>query len=211
MNIAVIAANGRSGKAFVQAALGAGHTIRAGVRGTHDLPAHQNLEVVTCDATDEADVRKLVKQQDAVVSFIGHVKGSAAFVQTEAMKTLVTVLTTERGTIRVVSLTGTGVRMPGDKVGLVDRVLNASIKLIDSKRINDGIEHVRVLQQSQLAWTVLRVLKLQNISARGFFLRSFGPVQWVSSRDDVAQAFLQVLEDNSFIHDAPILSPPHGE
>lgn len=210
MNIAVIAANGRSGKAFVTAALAAGHTVRAGVRGTHDLPAHPHISIVPCDATDETDVRTLVAQQDAVISFIGHVKCSAANVQTEAMQVLVKVLTAERGTIRLVSLTGTGVRMPGDKISLVDRILNTAIAFIDPKRIEDGMNHVRVLQQSQLAWTVLRVLKLQNIAARGFSLRSFGPVQWVSSRDDVAQAALQVLEDNSFIHDAPILSRPQG-
>ena len=77
MNIAVVAANGRSGRAFVEQALAAGHSIRAGVH-SGSLTSHPNLTVVECDATVPSDVENLIKDQDAVVSFIGHVKGSPA-------------------------------------------------------------------------------------------------------------------------------------
>jgi len=109
---------------------------------------------------------------------------------------------------RVVSLTGTGVRFPGDHITLIDRVLNMSIKLIDPARVHDGQDHVEILKQSNLDWTVLRVLKLQNTTPRPFTLREQGPTKWFVSREEVAAAALQVLEQGSFIKRAPILSKP---
>ena len=205
MNIAVIAANGRSGKAFVSEALAAGHTVRAGVHGSSDLQPHERLTVVPCDATNTEELRTLLDGQDAVISFIGHVKGSPPNVQTDAMKVLVEVME-KAGVKRVVSLTGTGVRFPGDHISLVDRFLNLGVSVVDPARVNDGRDHAEVLKQSDRDWTILRVLKLENIAPKPFTLREHGPTKWVVSRQDVAKAALQVLEDASFIRQAPILS-----
>lgn len=207
MKIAVIAANGRSGQAFVEAALNAGHTIRAGVRGKSQLKPHSNLTVVECDATNEAQLKNLLAGQEAVASFIGHVKGSEPNVQTIAIQKVVDVMK-ELGVKRLVSLTGTGVRFPGDKISLIDRFLNLSISVIDPARVKDGKNHVEVLKNSALDWTVIRVLKLQNVPPKPFSLREHGPTKWYVGRQEVAQAVLQVLEQRSFIKQAPIISKP---
>ncbi len=205
MKIAVIAANGRSGKVFTELALRMGHSISAGVHGVNTLASHENLSVISCDATNKDDIENLIKGQDAVVSFIGHVKGSPENVQTDAMRVLDEAMH-RQGIKRVVSLTGTGVRFPGDKISFVDRVLNASIAVIDPKRIRDGKNHVILLQKTQLEWTIIRVLKLQNVPARAFTLKENGPTKWVVGREEVAQAVLQVLENNTFVMRAPIIS-----
>jgi len=207
MKIAVIAANGRSGQAFVEAALAAGHMVRAGVRGKSHLQPHTNLTVVECDATDAVQLRNLLAGQDAVASFIGHVKGSAPDVQTSAIQKVVAAMS-ELGVKRIVSLTGTGVRFPGDNISLVDRFLNLSIGIIDPARVKDGKNHVDVLKASGLDWTVIRVLKLQNTPPRPFALSEHGPTRWYVSRQEVAQAVLQVLEQHSFIKQAPIIGKP---
>ncbi|MEO8863248.1 MAG: NAD(P)H-binding protein, partial [Candidatus Saccharimonadales bacterium] len=105
MNIAVIAANGRSGQAFVKAALKAGHQIQAGVHNSSNLKPRAGLTIQACDATLEQDVLKLVEGQDAVVSFIGHVRGSPPNVQTNAIKTVISAMD-KLGLKRLVSLTG---------------------------------------------------------------------------------------------------------
>lgn len=207
MKLAVIAANGRSGKIFVEYALAAGHSVRAGVHGTDNLAAHKDLEVVQCDATNPDNLNSLLKGQEAVVSFIGHVKGSPAYVQTDAMRTLVPIMK-EHGIRRLVSLTGTGVRLPGDNITLVDRILNASIQIIDPARVKDGREHMQVIKESDLDWTVIRVLKLQNTTPTPFTLREHGPTKWYVSRQEVARGVLQVLQEQSFIQQAPIISKP---
>lgn len=205
MNIAVIAANGRSGQAFVKEALGQGHSVRAGVLGTnHTFQPHPRLTIMPCDATNPDEIRTLIRDQDAVVSLIGHVKGSAPDVQTRAMRTIVSAMQ-ELGISRIVSLTGTGVRFEGDSIPFYDYILNGAISLMDPARVTDGRNHVEVLKQSHMAWTVIRVLKLQNAHAKPYILRAHGPTKLYVSRDDVAQAIMQVLSDASFIQKAPII------
>lgn len=209
MRIAVIAANGRSGQAFVKAALGAGHSVRAGVYGPSSLLAQANLTILPCNATNVSEVTQLISGQDAVVSFIGHVKGSAPDVQTAAMKSILMAMQAT-GVKRIVSLTGTGVRIPGDHIPLTDRILNACIRLFDPARVKDGRNHVTVLQQSGLNWTVLRVLKLRNVEPQPFSLQLHGPTKWYVSREEVAKAALHVVEDGSYIGQAPIISKATG-
>jgi len=205
MNIAVIAANGRTGQAFVQAALKAGHQVRAGIHNVSTLSPAQGLTLVECDATIENDVTNLIKGQDAVVSLIGRVRGSQPDVQTNAVKVIVTTMT-KLGQKRLVSLTGTGVRFPGDTITITDRILNFSIGIIDPKRVADGRNHSKVLMDSDLDWTIIRVLKLTNSKSRPFTLRANGPTKKFVSRTEVALAFLEVIEQNSFTRQAPIVS-----
>lgn len=207
MNIAVIAANGRSGKAFVERALAEGHTVKAGVYHTNTLPSHPALTIVECDANKEEDLLNLVDGQDAVVSFIGHVKNSPAHVQTDMVR-LVNQAMITKGVKRFVTLTGTGVRFPGDKITLIDRLLNTSIGIIDPKRIQDGKDHVALLQTTALEWTVIRVLKLSNGKRKPYTLRPHGPPKMLVSREEVASAALEVLTKNEFISQAPIVGRP---
>ena len=207
MKIAVIAANGRSGSAFVAAAVRAGHTIRAGVHGPSRLVASPSLELVQCDATKPDELRNLLAGCDAVVSLIGHVKGSPPRVQTVAINNVITAMKGLKLT-RIVSLTGTGVRFPVDKITLTDRLLNLSIGIIDPNRVQDGIDHVTALKASGLDWTVVRVLKLQNVPASSFRLSANGPTKPYVGRDEVAQAILEVLAQESFVQAAPIIAKP---
>jgi putative NADH-flavin reductase len=206
MKIAVIAANGRTGQAFVAQALQAGHLINANVHNSNNLKPHPNLSILKGDASDRAYINKLLKDQEAVVSFIGHTKNSGQNIQTKTTEVLVEVMA-KNNIKRLVSLTGTGVRFPNDKITLIDRFLNSTIRLIDPKRINDGLQHVEVIKNSDSDWTVLRVLKLQNTSLGEFKLTLNGPAKLIVARAEVAQAVLDMLEHKRFMHQAPIISP----
>ena len=205
MNIAVIGANGRSGRVFVDEALAAGHSVRAGVHGDSDFDTQPDLTVVSCDATNIDDLKRLIEGQNVVVSLIGHGKNSPPHLQTDAMKALHAAMKQEDMS-RCISLTGTGVRFPGDKITFIDRILNAAVSVVDPVRVRDGKDHVTYLQQTDLDWTVLRVLKLENISPRPFELRQEGPTKIVVGRREVAKAILQIINENSFIRQAPIIS-----
>jgi putative NADH-flavin reductase len=205
MVIAVIAANGRTGRAFVRAALLSGHTIRAGIHGKNTLKPHENLITMQCDATDPDDLTALLEGAQAVASFIGHTKNSPRYVQSDAMRELLKV-GEEMGILRIISLTGTGVRMPGDKITLIDRILNLSISVIDPARVRDGILHANILKSSGADWTIIRVLKLQNTPPRPFRLLAHGPTKVYVSRQDVAEAALDVIENHTFVREMPILA-----
>ena len=109
------------------------------------------------------------------------------------------------GITRIVSLTGTGVRMPGDKISLFDRTVNHFVEKIDPARVTDGRAHLKVLQATNLDWTVLRVLKLTNGILQPYMLRAHGPTKWWTSRKEVAQAALHILQSGAFSQQAPII------
>lgn len=205
MKIAVIAASGRLGKVFVETALQAGHSVHAGVRGEHDLTAHPNLKIIQCDATKPDDLRALFHDQEVVVSAIGHVKNSAPDVQTVATEQIVKVMK-EQSILRFVDVTGTGVRFDWDKITLTDRFLNLGVSVVDPSRVRDGRTHQVILQQSDLDWTTIRILKLQNVAAKPYVLTSHGPTKSFVGRKEVALAMLEVIEKHSFIKEAPIIS-----
>ena len=207
MKIAVIAAGGKTGRLFVDVALAAGHTVNAGVLGKDNFPKHPHLHVFHCDATKSDEIARLLAGQDAVASFIGHTKGSDPNVQTVAIKAVIDCMK-KLSIKRIVSLTGSGVRFPKDKITLTDRLLNFGIGQIDPQRVEDGKRHVQVLEQSGLSWTVIRVLKLQNTRLKPYSLLEHGPTKPYVGRIEVAHAVLQVIEANSFIHLAPIIGRP---
>ncbi|MCA9328953.1 NAD(P)H-binding protein, partial [Candidatus Saccharibacteria bacterium] len=93
-----------------------------------------------------------------------------------------------------------------DRPNFIDKVLNFSIKLIDPQRILDGIDHVEEIKYSDLDWTIVRVLKLQNTRPTSFRLTEGGPAKLITSRVEVAKACLEVLEKNEFMQKAPIIS-----
>lgn len=203
--IAVIAANGRSGRAFVDAALKAGYRVRAGVRGENSFSPQPNLTVVHCDANVKSDIRQLLDGADAVVSLVGHGRKSPPHLQTKTMQ-IVTQVMHDLGMKRLISLTGTGVRTPGDTPNMADKIGNAIITLIDPNRIADGIEHARVIEASDLDWTILRVLKLGNgSSTRKVQLSLHGPAELLTPRRRVARAIVQLIEEGSYIRQLPII------
>lgn len=204
MKIAVIAADGRTGRQFVRLALAEGHIVNAGVHsGT--LEPHPNLTIMPCDATNPDEVAQLLAGCEAVASFIGHIDRSPDLVQTNAAY-VVTDVMKKLNILRIVSLTGTGVRMPGDRILLLDRFITMGLSIADPARLKDGRDHVKVLQDSGLDWTILRVMKLENTPPRPFTLTPNGPPKLYVSRIDAARAAIEVLRDNSFVHQAPILS-----
>ncbi len=206
MKIAVIGASGRTGKIFVVTALAAGHEVVAGVHKNNTLPFNEKLTIITCDAMVESEVERLIIGAEAVVSLIGHVKGTPPNIQTDSTKNLVKAMIAQNIT-RIVSMTGTGVRFPGDKINLADRFLNFILRIIDPARLKDGIQHAEVLKSSGLNWTILRVLKLQDTSAGRSGLTDNGPTTLYVSRQDVAKAIINILEQNSFVKQAPMISP----
>jgi len=204
--IAVIAADGRSGREFVARALAAGHTVHAGVYHGASIPLHENLTIFPCDAREPDEVRTLIHGCDAVVSMIGHGPKSPPRVQTDAIKVVCEVMNTE-GIERLVSLTGTGVRFPGDTPNLIDRMANLAISIIDPNRVQDGIEHGHHLEHTNLRWTIVRVLKLGNGTHEGKVKLSLtGPAELLTPRSRAAQAALQVIEDETFVRQAPIIT-----
>jgi len=114
----------------------------------------------------------------------------------------------EKGLKRIISLTGTGVRVDGDTPSLLDKILNLIVKIVDPKRVNDGIEHAKVLQISNLDWTIVRVLKLSQSddTFTDYKLTEHGPAEFPTKRKKLVKVLVDLIEDQKYIKKMPIIS-----
>lgn len=212
MKLAIFGADGRSGVEVVKCARQAGFDVVAFV---YSEVAAKNLgkfspsgvEVKKGDIMNYDDVRSALVGVDAVISVVGHIKGSDPLMQTKGITNIVKVMQS-LGVKRILSLTGTGAREAGDSPSFIDLFLNFFVKLVDPERINDGVEHVKVLKNSSLDWTVVRVLKLGESSGEvgDYKLTDGGPSELLTSRKKVAKVLVDLVNDRNFIGKCPVVS-----
>lgn len=180
-------------------------SVNAGVFNTNTLDPHPRLTVIDVDGQDREQVLQFVDGCDAVVSLIGHVKGSSASMQSEAIKNVIAAMD-KHNVKRLISLTGTGVRLHDDTPSFIDKLLNISINMVDPARIEDGKQHADIIQASDKNWTILRVLKLTNGPEKNYHLDPHGPARVFTSRKTVARAIVAILESDTYIKSAPIIT-----
>lgn len=166
-----------------------------------------DVKIIQGDIINYQDVHKALNGTEAIISVVGHIKGSAPLMQTKGMQNIVNAMKAHKLS-RVLSLTGTGVRMVGDRPSIVDRILNIAVSIVDPERVNDGIEHVKVLQNSNLDWTVVRILKLTKSTKplKSYALTEGGPVELFTSRKKVAQVLINLIDDKKYIGKMPVIS-----
>ena len=208
MKLAIFGGTGKTGKPLVEQALAQGHQVTALVRTPSKLPIQSDdLILVQGDATDPYDVDRVIIGADAVLSALGHAKGSPDDVQTVATEHIVTAMK-RRGVERIVSLTGAGVKDPNDEPKLADKVIRFLLKTFAGRVLEDAKNHAEVLRKSGLQWTIVRGPRLTNGPHTGEY--RVGYVGKNSSTQishaDTADFMLKEVTDNAYIHKAPVVS-----
>lgn len=208
MKVAVFGASGRTGRPLVEQALARGHWVTAFVRDPTRLPvAHERLRVVRGDVADAAAVEEAVAGQDAVVSALGHAKGSASDVQTRGIQNIVAAME-RHGVRRLVSLTGAGVRDVGDEPKLVDRAITLLLKTLQRDVLEDAERHAEVIRASDLEWVIVRGPRLTEGEKRGGYrVGSVGKNSGTRiSRADLAEFMLDQTTDGAHLGRMPMVS-----
>lgn len=206
MKVLVLGANGKVGRLIVQKLLDKHCDVRAFVHGHSSLPSHSNLEIVAGDIHRAADVQSALAGCDAVISTLGSWGTKTKDIQVSAMQHLIPAMKAQ-GTLRVVSITGAGVFDVGDKPRLLDHINRLALLTITNKIFRDGENHVRLLRESDLDWTVLRSPVMKETNKSGDFILSTAfPKPWETiARDDVAKALVELLESNNWHQAAPFI------
>jgi putative NADH-flavin reductase len=207
MKVCVFGADGRTGLPLVEELISRGHEVHAFVYNeAGGKRVSEEADIFVGDVMNKEDVSAAVSEVDAVVSVLGHIPGGDPLMQTRGMENIISAMK-ENNISRILSLTGTGVRVSGDKPSLYDRLANFMVKKIDPERVHDGVEHARVLQESGLDWTILRVLKLSNKNSFSEAkLTKHGPAEWFTPRKKVAHILVSLLESGDFVGEMPVSS-----
>lgn len=204
--VLVFGANGKVGKLLVEYALADGHTVTAFVHRHHDLLDDPNLAIFRGDVYKPDDVVNALKSQDVILSALSSWGSPSKDVLTTAMSNIIPAME-QHGINRIVSLTGAEARAPGDSLGIVHRFAHAALSIAGGKVLRDGEEHIALLAQSKLDWTVVRSPVMTNSSGVAYSLSTSRPRPWaLVRRTAVARAMVDQLNEVSDYKTAPYIS-----
>ena len=157
MRVAVIGASGRSGRATVIRALGAGHEVVAVVRTAASAPA--GATVTVADARDVAALTAAVTGADAVITTLGHVKdsGDTTILHDGVVALMAAMSATGIG--RLVAVSAAGAYVQGD-----DPLSRYIAKPLVARLFGGAFADTRLMEgairASDLDWRILRPSRL---------------------------------------------------
>lgn len=214
VQLAIFGTTGRTGVPLVHQALERGHDVRALARSRAKaaelLPVdHGRFELVEGDLLDADAVQRTVAGTDAVVNVAGQVKGAPTDLQQRAIGHVLDAMR-RHDVARLVTLTGAGVRVEGDRPTPVDRVFGTLLKLLQRELLEDSVAYVAKVRASDRDWTVVRAPRLTDGARRGTPLRTAASVGGGTGtqlgREDLAAFLLELVEQGSWSRQAPVVS-----
>lgn len=162
MRIVVFGANGGVGRRAVEAAAGGGHQVVAAARTAAAVPVGAVPAVV--DVRDAAAVRLAVTGADAVLWCVGVTKRSGPGVGAEGLAHLLAAAR-ELGVERVITVSGAGVTLPGDRKGRGAQLVSALTRRLAGDLVRDKEAEHDLLARSTVAWTEVRPPRLVDTDA----------------------------------------------
>ncbi|WP_101294912.1 NAD(P)-dependent oxidoreductase [Halegenticoccus soli] len=208
MRLTIFGASGRTGRALVEQALAAGHHVTAFVRDPAAFDAErERLAVVRGDVLDPDAVDRAVDGADAVLSALGHAKGSPNDVLAVAADNVVEAME-ERGVPRLIVLSGAAVRTNKGPSSLGGRAMTGLMKLVPGDLLADSKRYVRRVADSDLEWVVVRAPRLTDGEHTGDYRVGYlklGPRATVS-RADAADFMLGQIRSDEWVGEMPMVA-----
>jgi putative NADH-flavin reductase len=154
MRIAVVGANGKTGRLVVAEALGRGHEVTAVVRDPAPVEPRERLGVAVADARDEDALALALAGSEAIVSTLGRSSRGKAMqpVFATAMRATLAAMRTVGATrLAVISAQGVGAESDAG-LAISLRVMRALL----GTAIEDMREMERLVMASDVSWTIAR-------------------------------------------------------
>lgn len=209
MRIIVFGAGGKVGRLVVGELLRRGHQVTAFVHSKSPFSPDTNLEIVKGDIYVPAQIAEAMTGQEMVISCLGSWRTPGKDVLTVGMNNIVSIMK-QAGIQRIVSLTGHVAIVAGEPVSGLDRLAHRAMELAADKILHDGENHIRILQASGLAWTVLRSPIMTKQPASAYQLQSRRPLPWSTiSRLSVVQAIADQCGNSQLVGQAPFVVDRH--
>lgn len=200
MKIALFGATGGTGKAFIDQALGAGHTISALVRDPAKLDAPEGVSVTQGDARDVDAVKTTLAGCEAAVSTLGNFNRKPNTEVSDATKVIVDAMNAS-GPKRLVVVSTIGV---GDSRKPLQSFMFKYVVIgwIARNIWKDRERQEEIIRASGLDWTIARPGGLKDEPLTGTYQVVGGgdpqPKTIAISRADVADFCLKALGDDTY-------------
>ena len=203
MRIVVVGSSGGVGREAVTAGVRRGLEVRAASRAGGPV---DGAEGVAVDVRDADAVARAVEGVDAVLWCVGVTRTSGPDVGRVGMTNLVRAAAANPF-LRVVTVSGAGITVPGDRKGLGARAVSALTKRLAGALVGDKEAENEILQASDLPWTQVRPPRLVDGPARGWRLTrdAPGPTSSPVPRADVADALLTLAVEGGWERELPFV------
>jgi putative NADH-flavin reductase len=209
VKLAVLGATGSVGRELVTQALDAGHAVTALVREppkpgkVDDRATLVGGDVASIDA-----VNRVIDGNDAVLSALGHAKGSPDDVLVRGMSNVIAAMQAY-GVDRLVVLSSPAVGDSQDRPGLLYRVARVLLRVVMPAVVRDHREQARLVEESGLAWTLARgpVIFTDGPHTGRYHAGPITPETGARvSRADLADFMLASATDGIFVRELPLVS-----
>ena len=196
---------GGVGRHAVATAVAAGHAVRAASRS--GTPADGAATALAVDVRDADAVARAVDGVDAVLWCVGVTARSGPDVGRVGMAHLVAAAEAS-GVRRVVTVSGAGVTLPGDRKGVGARAISALTRRLARDLVTDKEAEHAVLAAGALRWTQVRPPRLREAEPTGRWELTHqapGPTARPVAKADVAAAMLSLAVDGGWVQASPFL------
>jgi putative NADH-flavin reductase len=209
MKLAILGASGSVGRELVIQALAAGHDVTVLVRHTpRSGQFDRRVTVVQGDADDPGSVDRAVAGSDAVLSALGHAKGSPRDLLAAATSNTIAAMQAH-GIRRLVVLASPSVTDQGDRPSLFYRFVRLAMPFAMRAETLDHRAQSRLVRDSGLDWTIVRgALVFTDGPHAGRY--QAGPITHEAgrsiSRADLADFMLASATHGMFVQGLPFVS-----
>lgn len=210
MTVTIFGGTGATGLLVIQKALAAGHRVIVFARTPSKISVkHSNLSVVEGELTDIKKIADAVKNADAVISVLGPAGKAKGLIISSGIKNIVSAMQAN-GIKRLIATATPSYRDANDRFQFGFAFGVFMVKTLLGDTYHDIIETGETIAKSQLDWTIVRLPMLSNNQSTGKVHVGYtgdGQVKLFSlTRADLADFLLKQLNDNTYLHKAPVVS-----
>ncbi len=204
IKVAVIGGTGKAGRYLLQQLVSEGFKVRALTKNPGKVEETELVEKVTGDVTVYESVYNLVDGCDAVISTLGQTKGENP-VFSMAAKNIVRAMEALK-IKRYIVLTGLTLDVQSDNKGFRTRMKSLVMKLLFRSIILDKQQEYKILQDSTLDWTIVRVPFIELTDNHKDTGTSLDDCKGSGiSSTDLAKFLISQIEDKRFLRKAPFI------
>ncbi len=206
MQVTVFGANGKVGRLVVNMLVQKKYQVIA-VVNSHSNFIPKNSLITVVSLSNQSSLKQFIKSSDAIISVVSSWKKYNRYSLSNTMKFLIPILS-KNPSKRLISLTGSDAKDIDDNFNIINFFFHPILNRIAKDVLQDSENHLKILHQSNINWTVLRSPTMKNSSSTKVFYLSIKkrpPIWHRVSRTNVTIAIIELLDSKEFIQKAPFI------
>lgn len=206
IKIAILGGSGKSGKHLVRLLLAQGFRCRLLLRTPENFTfTNPLMEIMQGDARSEQDIFSLIKGCQAVISTLGQPKGESP-IFSEATQYIIQAMQAF-GIKRYILTAGLNVDAPEDKKSEKTQMATTWMQANFPEISADRQSEFRLLSESKLDWTLVRLPMIEQTEERSKILLSLDdcPGEKIGT-SNLAHFLIEQFSDDGFLRKAPFIA-----